>query len=484
LATVALTEQNADMTKAGHPVVSNSPRSDNFRPHVVILGSGFGGLFAAKALNDRRVRVTLISRTTHHLFQPLLYQVATGILSEGEIAPATREVLRGQRNVQVLLGDVDAVDLNTRTVSWRLRQEEMCTHFDYLIVATGAEGSYFGNNGYGRFAPGMKSVDDALELRGRIFGAFELAEVTTDPAERERQLTFVVVGAGPTGVEMAGQIAELSRRTLKKDFRAINPREARVVLVDGAVEILPSFGESLGTKARAQLERMGVEVRVSTVVAHLDETGVTLRASDGAEEFVPSACKIWAAGVSANPLGQAIADQTGAAVDRAGRVMVEPDCSLPGDPHVFVVGDLMTLHNYPGVAQVAIQSARHVAKLILGEVKRGEAAPTTHEQSSERSERHPFVYKDKGSMATISRFSAVASIGRARFGGFVAWLLWLVIHLVYIIGFKRQLTTLIHWAVSFFGRGRSERTITRQQIAGRLALEELGHDFPRPSSSA
>ena len=442
------------------------------RPHVAIVGSGFGGLFAAQSLKNADVDVTLIARTTHHLFQPLLYQVATGILSQGEIAPSTREVLSRQENATVLLGEVTGIDLGAHTVTSSLRGHETVTEYDYLVVAAGAGQSYFGNDHFATFAPGMKSIDDALELRGRIFGAFELAEVVDDPAERQRQLTFVIVGAGPTGVEMAGQIAELSHRTLRKDFRRVNPGEARILLVDAADRVLPSFGHSLSGVTREQLERMGVEVRVLTKVVDVNEDGVVVEGPDGARETIPSACKIWAAGVSASPLGATLAQQSGAELDRAGRVRVEPDLSLPGHPEVFVVGDMMALNNLPGVAQVAIQGGRHAAHLITEDMETAQGIPTA--------QRPPFVYHDKGSMATISRFSAVASRGRLRLSGFPAWVAWLVVHLWYIIGFKRQVTTLVRWTVSFLGRGRAERTITRQQIAGRLALRQLGEDFPPP----
>ncbi len=445
------------------------------RPHVAIVGSGFGGLFAAKALAAADVDVTLIARTTHHLFQPLLYQVATGILSQGEVAPTTREVLSRQANATVLLGEVTAIDLDARAVTSVLRGVTTVTEYDYVVVAAGAGQSYFGNDRFATFAPGMKSIDDALELRGRIFGAFEMAEVVTDPAERERQLTFVVVGAGPTGVEMAGQIAELSRRTLRKDFRRVNSRDARVVLVDAADRVLPSFGHSLSGVAREQLEAMGVEVLVSKKVVEVDEHGVEVEAANGDRRRIACACKIWAAGVAGNPLGGTLAQQSGAELDRAGRVLVEPDLTLPGHPEVFVVGDMMALNNLPGVAQVAIQGGRYAARQIVDDMHSPNGV--------ESAQRPPFVYHDKGSMATISRFSAVASRGRLRLSGFPAWVAWLVVHLFYIIGFKRQITTLVRWNVSFLGRGRAERTITRQQIAGRLALEELGGDFPPPPAA-
>jgi len=445
---------------------------------VVVIGSGFGGLFSTQALKRADVEVTMVARTTHHLFQPLLYQVATGILSEGEIAPATREVLQRQRNAAVILSEVTGIDLEARTVTAKLLGRHHYLTYDSLIVAAGAGQSYFGNDHFAEFAPGMKSIDDALELRGRIFGSFELAELAEDPAERERLMTFVVVGAGPTGVEMAGQIAELSHRTLRRDFRQIDPRRARVILLDAAPSVLGAFGDRLGAKAAARLAVIGVEVQLGAKVVNVDATGIEVEDSDGTHRRIESVCKVWAAGVSASPLGATLARQTGARLDRAGRIAVLPDLTLPGHPEVYVVGDMIALDDLPGVAQVAIQGGRHVAKDIQARIAGAQSGK-------------PFSYSDKGSMATISRFSAVASIGKLRMSGSIAWLMWLGVHLVYIIGFKHRLTTLLHWAVSFLGRGRSERTVTEQQIFARLALEQLGDGFSpslerssRPSAPA
>ena len=447
------------------------------RHRVVVIGSGFGGLFATQALRRDDVEVTLIAKTTHHLFQPLLYQVATGILSEGEIAPATREVLARQRNAEVLLGEVIGIDLTAKTVTSRILDQETVTAYDSLIVAAGAGQSYFGNDHFATFAPGMKSIDDALELRGRIFGAFELAELATTPEEVERALTFVVVGAGPTGVEMAGQIAELSRRTLRRDFRRIDPTKARIILLDAMSAVLPSFGSELGGKARARLEEMGVEVRLGTRVTDVDATGLQVSDDTGSHR-IDALTKVWAAGVQASPLTATLAEQTGAGLDRAGRIEVLPDLTLPGHPEVFVVGDMASLNGYPGVAQVAIQGGRYAAARIRQRLAAEPAAlGGDAENGSGATAYPPFVYRDKGSMATISRFSAVASIGRIRLTGFIAWIAWLAVHLVYIIGFKHRVTTLLHWAVSFVGRGRAERTVTVQQIFARNALRELGEDY-------
>ncbi|MGV8846971.1 NAD(P)/FAD-dependent oxidoreductase [Tessaracoccus sp.] len=431
------------------------------RHHVVIIGSGFGGLFSAKALKHADVDITLIARTTHHLFQPLLYQVATGVLSEGEIAPATREILRHQKNVQVLLGLVDDVDLATRVVKWRFHEEYQETAYDSLIVATGAGQSYFGNDHFAKFAPGMKTIDDALELRARIFNAFEMAEFTEDETERRKLLTFVVVGAGPTGVEVAGQIRELAAATLRRDFRSIDPASARVILVDGADQVLPPFGPKLGRATQKKLEKLGVEVQLKSIVTQVDESGIEIKRENGSIDRIECFCKVWAAGVKGNDLGQVLAEQSGADLDRAGRVLVLPDLTLPGHPEVFVIGDLMAFPDVPGMAQGAIQSGRYAAKVIRARVNKDE-------------EPGDFTYVDKGSMATIAKFSGVVKMGPIRLTGFIAWLAWLFLHLLYIAGFKQRVSTLLSWTLSFVTNGRSQRVVTNQQLVGRLAIEELG----------
>lgn len=333
---------------------SGEPSAVGGRHRVVIIGSGFGGLNAAKALKRADVDITLISKTTTHLFQPLLYQVATGILSEGDIAPTTRLILRRQKNVRVLLGEVNAIDLKAQTVTSKLMDMTTVTPYDSLIVAAGAQQSYFGNDEFATFAPGMKTIDDALELRGRILGAFEAAEVSTDHAERERRLTFVVVGAGPTGVEVAGQIVELAERTLAGAFRTITPSECRVILLDAAPAVLPPMGPKLGLKAQRRLEKMDVEVQLNAMVTAVDYKGITIKEKDGGERRIECACKVWAAGVAASPLGKMIAEGSdGTEIDRAGRVIVEPDLTVKGHPNVFVVGDLMFVPGVPGVRQVA-----------------------------------------------------------------------------------------------------------------------------------
>ena len=438
-----------------------TPASPSGRHRVVVIGSGFGGLWSTEALAKVPVDVTMISGTSHHLFQPLLYQVATGVLSEGEVAPATREVLKKQPNAMVLLGRVTEIDIAARTVTSLSPLGTTVTPYDTLIVAAGAGQSYFGNDQFSEFAPGMKSIDDALELRGRIFGSFELAELCTDPKEAEEWLTFVVVGAGPTGVEMAGQISELAHRTLRRDFRRIDTTKARVILLDAAPAVLGTFGDHLSTQARKQLESIGVEVQLNVKVVGVDNTGVDVIDPDGTQRRIDSRCKVWAAGVSASPLGKQIADQAGAEVDRAGRVKVNEDLTVPGHPEIFVIGDMMNLNNLPGVAQVAMQGGKYAAGQIARRLRGEPAGP-------------PFKYFDKGSMATISRFHAVCSIGsRIRMAGFLAWLMWLAVHVMYLIGFKNRLTTMLHWAVSFLFRGRSQRTTTRQQIVARTLMARL-----------
>ena len=432
------------------------------RHKVVIIGSGFGGLTAAKALKRADVDIKIIAKTTHHLFQPLLYQVATGIISSGEIAPPTRMILRKQKNAQVLLGEATHVDLAKKSVRSKLLGHTYVTPYDTLIVAAGAGQSYFGNDHFAEFAPGMKSIDDALELRGRILGAFEQAERSSDPGRREKLLTFVVVGAGPTGVEMAGQIAELSDYTLKGAFRHIDTTKARVILLDAAPAVLPPMGEKLGKKAQARLEKMGVEIQLNAMVTDVDRNGITVKDPDGTTRRIECATKVWSAGVSASPLGKQMADQSTAEVDRAGRIKVGPDLTVPGYPNVFVIGDMAAVDGVPGMAQGAIQGGKYVAAAIKSELK-----------GADPLEREPFDYFDKGSMATVSRFSAVAQIGPLEFGGFIAWLAWLVLHLVYLVGFRRKLATLLSWTVTFLGRARGNLYITEQQAYARTRIEEL-----------
>jgi NADH:ubiquinone reductase (H+-translocating) len=432
------------------------------RHRAVIIGCGFGGLFATKALRRAPVDVTLIDRSNHHLFQPLLYQVATGILSQGEIAPATRDVLSRQRNARVILGDVVDIDLEARFVVSEARGQRTLTRYDSLVVATGSTTSYFGHDEFAVHAPGLKTIDDALEVRGRILGAFEMAELEPDPRRRQQWLTFVVVGAGPTGVELAGQIADLSRRTLRHDFRTINPTDARVLLVDAGRLILATFGDHLSVKATHELERLGVQIHLGATVKAVGPDFVEMESDDPTIRRVEAMTKIWAAGVKASPLGELIGKAEGVELDRAGRVKVLPDCTVPGHPEVWVVGDLMALDDLPGVCEVAMQSGVYAATQIR---RRAQGRPV---------EQKPFHYRDLGSMASVSRFRAVASIGPIRIAGRIGWLLWAFVHITFLTGFKNRISTLAHWAVSFLGKARSERTFTNEQIYGRQALDKGG----------
>jgi NADH:ubiquinone reductase (H+-translocating) len=428
---------------------------------VVIVGGGFAGLFAAKFLRRAPVQVTLVDRENYHLFQPLLYQVATGILSEGEIAPPLRDVLRGHRNVEVEMATVTGFDLERRTVSATRPDNTARTYaYDSLIVATGAGQSYFGHDEFSRWAPGMKTIDDALELRGRIFGAFEMAESEDDIARRQAWMTFIVVGGGPTGVEMAGQIAELSRTGLRHNFRRIDPSEARVLLFDGGREILASFGDRLSLKASNELRRLGVDIQTKRVVIGMDASGVTVKAADGSTEQIPARTKIWAAGVHASPLAAQLATAAGGETDRAGRIKVLPNCTVPHHPEVFAVGDLMALDQLPGVAEVAMQTGLHAALTI--------------KRRLEGEDDKDFTYRDLGSMATVARFRAIVDFRGIRVGGVVGWLMWLVVHLSFMTGFKNRFAALFHWAVTFMSGQRAQRTITLREATARVALEDAG----------
>jgi len=424
-------------------------RESAARHRVVIVGSGFGGLFAAKALGraPNAIEVTLMSRTNHHLFQPLLYQVATGILSEGQIAPATRDVLKKSKNISVELADVTGFDLKARHVTAvQAGGQEVIRCYDSLIVAAGAGQSYFGHDEYSEWAPGMKTLVDALDQRVRIFGAFEMAELQDDPKARRAWLTFAVVGGGPTGVEIAGQIADLSRRSLSHDFHRFDSGEVRVLLFEGGPEILPTFGDKLSGRATRELQKIGVEVHVNSIVTQIDADGIDVKGSDGSMHRFSAKTKIWAAGVSASPLAKSLAEASGATCDRAGRIKVEPDCSLPGYPEVFVVGDMMNFNDLPGVAEVALQSGLHAAHVIKNRVSHGTA-------------RTPWRYWDLGSMAAVDRRNAIVSMHGVRFSGRIAWIVWLVVHVTFLTGFMNRLAALFQWTRSFVGTGRGERAI-------------------------
>jgi NADH dehydrogenase len=425
----------------------NANQGDS-RHHVVIVGSGFGGLFAAKALRRAAVRVTVIDRTNHHLFQPLLYQVATGILSEGQIAPPIRDVLRKNPSVNVVLGEVTDFDPIAHTVATtELGGRKVSVHYDSLIVATGAVTSYYGHDEFQHAASGMKSLDDAMHLRGQIFGAFERAESEDDDELRKALMTFVVIGGGPTGVEMAGQLRELSRRALQRNYRRIDPHLTRVVLLEGGERLVPTMGARLSRLTARDLERMGVELHLGAMVTAVDAKGVDLTQSDGTKLHIEAVTKVWAAGTRASPLGEKLAEATKATLDHSGRVKVSPDCSVPGYPEIFVIGDLMALDDLPALAEVAMQSGAHASHTIERR-RRGDTATK------------PFHYRDLGSLAVISRFRAVAKIGPLQIGGFVGWLLWLVVHVTFLTGFKNRFAALARWTISFVGKGRYERALT------------------------
>jgi NADH dehydrogenase len=410
--------------------------------HVVIVGGGFAGLNAAKVLgNQAGIRVTLIDRHNHHLFQPLLYQVAMAALSPAEIAAPIRHILAKARNVTVLQDEVIAVDLAARQVVAR----ECILSYDALLLACGARHSYFGHEEWEEFAPGLKTIEQATEIRRRVLTAFEAAERTVDPAEQRRHLTFVIVGGGPTGVELAGAIGEMSRFTLAQDFRNINPKLARIILIEAGPRILPSFGEALAGEATRDLEGLGVQVWTACPVTGMDRDGV-----QAGRERVEAATILWAAGVEAASLGRHL----GAATDRLGRIVVEPDLSLPGHPEVFIAGDQACFSHgraapLPGLAPVALQQGRAIARNILRELG--------------GKKRLPFHYLDKGQLATIGRSKAIVEIGRLRFGGFFAWLAWLIIHIYYLIGFENRLVVTMRWAWSFFNFRRGARLIVNKE---------------------
>ncbi|SER50898.1 NAD(P)/FAD-dependent oxidoreductase [Corynebacterium cystitidis] len=445
--------------------MSQSPtRPPGNRHHVVIIGSGFGGIFAAKELADADVDVTLISRTNHHLFQPLLYQVATGILSSGEIAVSTRQILSQQQNARVIKGDVVDIDVEDQVVRINSSAYERSFEYDSLIVAAGAGQSYFGNDHFAQYAPGLKTVDNALELRARIVTAFERAEVAQDPVEVERLLTFVIVGAGATGVEIAGQIAEMANRSFKDDYDSFEPSQAKIILLDGASQVLPPFGKRLGRNAQRQLEKLGVTVRLNAMVTDLDANTVTFRDTKTDEETtIESFTKIWSAGVQASPLGKMIADQTGAEVDRSGRVIVNSQALAGETNNIYVIGDMMNLNNLPGVAQVAIQTGEYAAQSIKNFV----------EHNQDPREREPFEYFDKGSMAIVSRFSAVVKMGKVEVTGFIGWIMWLVVHVMFLVGFRNRFVSMITWGLNALSPRRYNLAITSQQMHGHTGLSKL-----------
>jgi len=416
-------------------------------PHkVVILGGGFGGLSAAQALKNAPVQVTLVDRCNYHLFQPLLYQVATGSLSPANVAGPLRQVLRKQKHTQVLLGEAVHIDAAKR----RVILSDGALDYDTLIVATGATHQYFDHDEWEKFAPGLKNLDDATAMRGRILLAFEAAERERDPEKLRAWMTFVIVGAGPTGAELAGALGEIAHDTLRHDFRAIDPSQTRIILVEGTDRALPTYPPKLSEAARKMLVRLGVTVRTGAMVTDIRADGVTIRVGDH-DEIIPTRTVLWAAGVLASPLGVILSQEAGARLDRARRVIVEPDMSIAAHPEIFVIGDLSNFSHQtgkplPGVAQPAIQQGHYVAKLIRARL-RGEKLP-------------PFHYFDKGNLATIGRGAAVADLNGLRLSGWPAWLMWVFIHLVYIIQFQNRLLVMLQWAWLYITFDRSARLIT------------------------
>jgi NADH dehydrogenase len=445
--------------RTGSPAIDGDRSSPGEGRHrVVIVGGGFGGLPATRYLGGKPVDVTLIDRRNYHLFQPLLYQTATGMLAAGQIAPALRHVVRRAKNVRVQLAEVTGFDLEHRVVQGAVGGSLGVEYpYDSLIVAAGVTQSYFGHDEFAFFAPGMKTLDDALELRRRIFGAFEMAELVTDPTEREHWLTFVVVGAGPTGVELAGQVRELATRSLRGEFRTFEASSVRVILADGGKEPLATFGDQLSGKATKDLEHLGIELRMGAQVVGVDAAGVDVKEADGTAR-IDARTTIWAAGVQASPLARLLAEASGATVDRAGRIAVLPDLSLPGHPEVFAVGDMASLDKLPGVAEVAMQGGLHAANTVLRRLK-GE--PTK-----------AFRYRDLGSVATIGRFRAIVSVKGIHLSGVPGWVVWMFVHLAFLTGFGNRLTTMLKWLRSMIGRGRAEREFSTAHTGGDLSLPD------------
>ena len=422
-------------------------------PHVLILGGGFAGLYAAKDLRNAPVRVTVVDRRNHHLFQPMLYQVATAGLNPSDIASPIRSILRASKNTEVLLAEVGDVDVDARTVRFT---DGATAGYDYLVVATGAHHSYFGHDEWEPLAPGLKSLEDALEIRRRVLLAFEHAERETDPIRRHAYLTFVIVGGAPTGVEMAGAVAEIRRYALRRDFRHIDPGEATVMLLEGGPRLLPSYPEKLSAQAKQKLRHLGVEVRTETLVTDIRPGSV-----NAAGWVIPTQTVIWAAGNTASPILRSLA----APLDRVGRAIVEPDCTIPGHPEVFVLGDAAAFDHQeggtlPGICPVAIQMGEYTASVIEGDLA---GRP-----------RRAFSYWDKGQLAVIGRGQAVADIWKLHFGGFLAWIVWIFVHIFFLIGFRNPVLVLLQWAWSYFTYSRSARLITGEIPVPRATLEPAG----------
>ncbi|MBD2567559.1 NAD(P)/FAD-dependent oxidoreductase [Anabaena lutea] len=436
----------------------------NPQHQVVIVGGGFGGLYAAKSLAKANVNVTLIDKRNFHLFQPLLYQVATGALSPADISSPLRSVLSKSKNTKVLLGEVNDIDTNAQQV---ILSGEVVP-YDTLILATGAKHSYFGKDNWEEFAPGLKTVEDAIAMRRRIFMAFEAAEKETDAAKRRAWLTFVIVGGGPTGVELAGAIAELATKTLKEDFRNIDTSEAQILLLEGMDRILPPFAPELSQEAESSLTQLGVNVQTKTLVTNIADDIVTVKQGDDVKQIAAKTV-LWAAGVKASAMGKVLTERTGVESDRAGRVIVEPDLSIKGYPNIFVVGDLANFAHQnnkplPGVAPVAMQEGEYVAKLIQKRLK-GETLPQ-------------FNYVDRGSLAMIGQHAAVVDLGFIKLTGFLAWFVWLFIHIYFLIEFDNKLVVMIQWLWSYFTRNRGARLITGKETIPSVPIESNGHYQP------
>ena len=423
---------------------------------MVVVGGGFGGVRAARALARANVDITIVDRTNHHLFQPLLYQVATGILPAGLIAPALRSVVRKQANARVVLAEVQHLDLEDRIVHALAPDDrKLALSYDSLVVAAGCTDAYFGHEEWSVSAPGLKTLEDAHHLRSHILGAFEMAELATDPAERAAYLTFAVIGAGPTGVEMVGQVAELAHEALPREYRSVATTEAKILLIEAGPQVLAAFAPKLQRYTRRRLQRMGVDVLLNTAAQAMDQSSVTVKGPDG-DTRIPARTKIWAAGVQASPLAAMLAKATGADTDRAGRVAVRPDCSLPGHPEVFAVGDMVWLNDLPGVAQPAIQEGTYVGKLIRARL-------------AGKTDTEPFAYRDKGSMATIGHLSAVTESYGMKFTGVIGYTMWGFVHVLYLVGWGNRLAAIFNWARALtFTKNRPYRAIAFEHARNEL----------------
>ena len=432
---------------------------------MVVVGGGFGGVRVTRALAGADADITMVDRTNHHLFQPLLYQVATGILPDGLIAPALRGMVRKQANARVVLAEVQHLDLDGRVVHALAPDgRELMLPYDTLVVAAGCTDAYFGHEEWSVFAPGLKTLEDASHLRSRILGAFEMAELATDPAEQAAYLTFAVIGAGPTGVEMAGQVAELAHEALPREYRSAATTQAKILLIEAGPEVLAAFAPKLQRYTRRRLRKMGVDVVLNTAARAMDQSSVTVKGPDG-DRRIPARTKIWAAGVQASPLAAMLARATGAGTDRAGRVAVRPDCSLPGHPEVFAIGDMAALNDLPGVAQPAIQQGSYVGRLIAARLA-GKAGMK------------PFAYRDKGSMATIGHLSAVTESYGMTFTGVTGYTMWGFVHVLYLVGWGNRLGAMLNWARALtFTKNRPHRAITVER-----ARYELTHHTGKDTS--